>query len=78
MPGDIWAMGVTLFSLVFGKVPFSGNSIMQLYDAIREEEPLYPNDIDPLLLDLLKRLLDKNPESRITIEELRVIRFNSE
>jgi [calcium/calmodulin-dependent protein kinase] kinase len=73
MPGDIWAMGVTLYALCFGKLPFTAKSIILLYEAIRDSEPEYPTDADPRLVTVLKRLLDKNPDTRITIEELRVI-----
>jgi serine/threonine protein kinase len=38
MPGDIWAMGVSLFGMVFGYLPFKGNSIVELFDSIRDSE----------------------------------------
>ncbi|KAJ8325181.1 hypothetical protein BDV3_007258 [Batrachochytrium dendrobatidis] len=71
-PVDIWALGVTLYCMIFGVLPFSGTSLLDLYENIRVKEPIYPNVTDPSLLDILKRQLDKNPLTRITMDELRV------
>ncbi|KAI8918052.1 kinase-like domain-containing protein [Entophlyctis helioformis] len=68
---DIWAIGVTLYCMLYGRIPFSGRTILDLYENIRTAEPTYPADIDPLLLDLFQKLLDKNPDTRIEMEQLR-------
>jgi serine/threonine protein kinase len=69
-PADIWALGVTLYCLVFGRVPFVAEHLMHLYDTIRTQPVEYPRDIDPLLRDLLGHLLEKNLEKRIAIDEI--------
>jgi serine/threonine protein kinase len=33
-PTDVWALGVTLFCMVFGKVPFNSENVLGVYDAI--------------------------------------------
>lgn len=70
---DIWCLGVSLFFFVFGKPPFSADTEMQLYENIRTKKLTFPSspDIDPLLKDLLKRLLHKDPKHRITIKDMK-------
>jgi len=36
---DIWALGVTLFQLITGKIPYTGNSIVQVYAKINARGP---------------------------------------
>lgn len=71
-PADIWAMGVTLYCLRFGCVPFRQSGLLDLYDAIVNEEVELPDDIEPDFRELMIRLLEKDPAKRITMEELRV------
>ena len=32
---DIWALGVTLFCMLFGKYPFIGNTLQEVYEEVR-------------------------------------------
>eukprot|EP00742_Colponemidia_sp_Colp-10_P007941 GILJ01008568.1.p1 GENE.GILJ01008568.1~~GILJ01008568.1.p1 ORF type:complete len:556 (+),score=63.20 GILJ01008568.1:154-1821(+) len=67
---DIWAMGITLFYFIFGKVPFLAKAVPDLYDKIRTEEVVYPDLPERNLYDLISRCLIKNPNERITLEEI--------
>ncbi len=58
--------------MVFGTLPFQGSNILQLYENIRSTPVPIPADTDPVLEDLLLKLLDKNPDSRMTMDQLRV------
>ena len=61
MKADIWAAGVCLFCFVFGQLPFQGDSIVDVYAAIREQPLTFPQNlvVSNELQDLLYRLLDK-------------------
>jgi len=67
-PSDIWAMGVVLYQLTTGRVPFQGEWIGQVVHAIMLQEPTLPSQIRPELpgeLDVIVgRCLCKNPEER--------------
>eukprot|EP00033_Pygsuia_biforma_P003431 GCRY01003760.1.p1 GENE.GCRY01003760.1~~GCRY01003760.1.p1 ORF type:complete len:511 (-),score=86.69 GCRY01003760.1:69-1601(-) len=70
---DVWALGVTLFIMSFGKMPFVGENVLQLYDSIIMDHPNWPlaPTVTPALQDLLTKLLEKDPNRRITLREIR-------
>ncbi|KAL7275031.1 hypothetical protein RUND412_002048 [Rhizina undulata] len=68
---DIWSMGVTLHCLLFGRLPFNHSGVMELYEAIKHDDIRLPEDLNPDLRDLLKRILEKDPHKRIKMRELR-------
>ena len=68
---DIWSMGVSLYCLYYGRLPFERNGVLEMYEAIKTETPQLPADEDPQFVDLMNRLLEKDPEKRITMTQLR-------
>lgn len=69
---DIWGMGVTLYCLRYGKIPFHRDGLLEIFEAIKGDEPHFPEDENPDFVDLMKRLLEKDPDKRIKMDELRV------
>ncbi|XP_049644771.1 calcium/calmodulin-dependent protein kinase kinase 2 [Suncus etruscus] len=71
---DVWAMGVTLYCFVFGQCPFMDERIMCLHSKIKSQALEFPDqpDIAEDLKDLITRMLDKNPESRIVVPEIKL------
>ncbi|XP_005875484.1 PREDICTED: calcium/calmodulin-dependent protein kinase kinase 2 isoform X2 [Myotis brandtii] len=72
---DVWAMGVTLYCFVFGQCPFMDERIMCLHSKIKSQALEFPDqpDIAEDLKDLITRMLDKNPESRIMVPEIKIL-----
>lgn len=69
---DIWSMGITLFCLRFGRVPFDEEAVLDLYNAILRQDVELDDGIDDDLADLFRRILEKDPAKRIKMEKLRV------
>ncbi|KNA15023.1 hypothetical protein SOVF_102020 [Spinacia oleracea] len=67
---DIWSCGIILFVLTAGYLPFNDTNLMNLYRKIYRGDFRCPKFMSPELKNLLHRLLDINPDTRITIQEI--------
>ncbi len=69
---DIWSMGISLYCLRFGRIPFEKSGVLELYDAIKNEHPQIDAEHEPEFCDLINKMLEKDPKKRITMPEIRV------
>lgn len=68
---DIWSCGIILFVFNAGYLPFNDTNLMAMYRKIYKGEFRCPKWTSPELKRLLTRLLDTNPVTRITVEEIK-------
>lgn len=69
---DIWSMGVSLYCLRFGRIPFEYPGLMELYEAIKNDTINFDGVEDSQFVDLMHCIMEKDPKKRITMDELRV------
>ena len=70
---DVWSLGITMYATLFGIVPFGANEtgIASVLEAIRSEPLQFHGDISEHGKDFLSRMLDRNPETRITVAQIK-------
>jgi serine/threonine protein kinase len=77
-PVDVWSMGVILFALLCGHLPWSGETQTEIsHNSIRG---IYEEDesLSPSVRELIRGMLNPNPRERATIEEIRMHQWINE
>ena len=67
---DIWAMGVMLYYMVSGIMPFQGETIPQLKAKILNGKFTMPGGLTPVCQDLISGLLTNNPDERFVMDDI--------
>ncbi|CAK1552409.1 unnamed protein product [Leptosia nina] len=70
---DIWSLGVTLYAMVTGRVPWTAPSAAELQKRILTEPLVFPPrpPLSRNLKKLLSRMLDKDPVTRATMQDIK-------
>ena len=65
---DFFSLGIVLYELVTQKLPFQGNSAIEMADAIINKPPVSINDLNRQvpagLVKVILKMLEKDPAAR--------------
>ncbi|EAY14497.1 CAMK family protein kinase [Trichomonas vaginalis G3] len=67
---DVWSLGVTLYEMSFREVPFWGHNVFEIVRAIASTTLEMPDGADPVLWDLITKMLTVNPYKRNNIQQV--------
>ena len=62
---DLWALGVIIYQMLSGKIPFKGKTQENTFEKIKSGVFEMDQSIPQIAQDLIKKLLVINPEKRL-------------
>ena len=71
---DIWSLGISLYTMLCGELPFEiddENDMKTLVYNIIHGKYTIPDNLSPSCRDLIQKILEINPDKRITIDEIK-------
>ncbi|OWB78233.1 hypothetical protein B5S32_g2421 [[Candida] boidinii] len=69
---DVWAIGIMIYALLFGKPPFQARDVQIIYERIKNNEFKFPSDstVSQEAIQLVKDILSTDPHQRPSLDDI--------
>ena len=71
----MWSCGVILYALLVGALPFDDDNLRQLLEKVKRGVFHIPHFVPPDCQNLLRGMIEVNPEKRLTVEKKTIIEY---
>jgi len=68
---DLWSVGIILYEMLYGQIPFKANNVVQLIHTIEKTIPhlSVTKNVDAAGVDLMRGLLQRDPAHRFSFQD---------
>ncbi|TMW51573.1 hypothetical protein DOY81_003360 [Sarcophaga bullata] len=70
LPADVWGLGCMFYTLLVGQPPFDTDAVLSTLNKVVMSDYQVPSFISYEARDLIDKLLKKNPNERISLEQV--------
>ncbi|KAH0789371.1 CAMK family protein kinase [Histomonas meleagridis] len=67
---DVWALGITLYQMLFDQLPYTGENLYNIVKNIKENELVIPKASFPVPEDLIRGILEIDPHKRLNLDQI--------